>query len=80
MSDKLPLIYLENKTAQVAIKTGSNLSQRISIQNIVMQGSIWGSMMSTTLMDKLGKLAYENKDILYFYRDKVAIPPLLHGQ
>ena len=77
VSDKLPLIFMENQNAQVAIKTGDKLSNRVSMKNIVMQGSVWGSTMCTTLMDKLGKLAYQNEDMLYRYRGKVAVPPLL---
>ena len=68
---------MENQSAQVAVKTWDQLSNRISMKNIVMQGSVWGSTMCTTLMDKLGKLAYQNEDLLYRYRGKVAVPPLL---
>ena len=40
-----------------------------------MQGTVWGSLMCTSTMDKLGKTAYENPDILYKYNG-VPIPPL----
>ena len=33
-----------------------------------MQGSVWGSLFCVVLMDKLGKLAYNNKDLLYYYK------------
>ena len=75
-NDKLPLLYLENKNAQVAIKTSKGISHRIDIKNIVMQGSVWGSLFCTTTMDKLGQFAYEHPDLLYMYKGLVAVPPI----
>ena len=40
---KLNLLYLMNKTAQVAIKTPWGLTERSTMTNIVMQGTVWGS-------------------------------------
>ena len=56
-NDKLPLLFLENRNAQVAIKTPGGLSNRVSIGNVIMQGSVWGSLCCVVLLDKLGKLA-----------------------
>ena len=55
-NDKLPLLFLENNNTQVAVKTNERMSRRVSIQNIIMQGSIWGSLCCVVMMDKLGKL------------------------
>ena len=75
-NDKLPLLFLENQTAQVAVKTSAGISKRINIHNIIMQGSVWGSICCVVLMDKLGKLVYENPGLLYYYKGVVATPPL----
>ena len=75
-SDKLPLLFLENRNAKVAVKTSGGLSKRVNIGNIIMQGSVWGSMCCVVLMDKLGKLAYKNPQLLYYYKGVVACPPL----
>ena len=75
-NDKLPLLFLENQNAQVAVKTPNGLSPRVNIQNIVMQGSVWGSLFCTTTMDKLGQLAYENSELLYMYKGLVSVPPI----
>ena len=40
-----------------------------------MQGTVWGSLMCTSTMDNLGKLAYSRPDILYKYKG-IDIPPL----
>ena len=67
---------MENNTAQVAVKTPGGLSERVSIHNIIMQGSVWGSICCVVLMDKLGQLAYNNPDLMYYYKGLVATPPL----
>ena len=41
-----------------------------------MQGTVWGSLFCTTTMDKIGKMMYENKELLYRYKDLVEIPSL----
>ena len=75
-NDKLPLLFLENNDAQVAVKTSGGMSRRVNIKNIIMQGSVWGSICCVVLMDKLGQHAYNNPDLLYFYKGVVATPPL----
>jgi hypothetical protein len=75
-NDKLPLLFLENKTAQVAVKTPGGLSERVSIEKIIMQGSVWGSICCVVLMDNLAKHVYKNKELLYYYKGVVGCPPL----
>ena len=75
-NDKLPLLFLENNNAQVAVKSNDRISKRISIRNIIMQGSIWGSLCCVVLMDKLGKIVYRKPELLYYYKGIVGIPPL----
>jgi hypothetical protein len=74
-NDKLNLLYQENINAQFAIKTKSGITRRESISEIIMQGTVWGSLMCTGTMDKLGKLAYSLPEILYKYKG-IPIPPL----
>ena len=75
-NDKLLRLFLENKTAQVAVKTSSGISNRESIKDIIMQGSVWGSISCVVLMDKLGQFVYDKPELLYYYKGKVATPPL----
>jgi len=74
-NDKLPLLYQENVNAQVAVKTGGDITRRTNVSDVVMQGTVWGSLMCTASMDKLGKLCYTMKDSLYKYKG-VPVPPL----
>ena len=75
-NDKHPLLFLENNNAQVAVKTSGGMSRRVNIKNIIMQGSVWGSLCCVVLMDKLGQYAYSNPELLYYYKGVVATPPL----
>ena len=75
-NDKLNLLYLENQNANIAIKTQQGKSKRKSIQNVIMQGTIWGSLLCTSTMEKLGKLFYKNPQLMYKYKGKVEIPCL----
>ena len=74
-NDKLPLLFSENVNAQVAVKTATGTTRRTTINEVVMQGTVWGSLMCTASMDKLGKLAYQTPQTLYKYKG-VPIPPL----
>ena len=75
-NDKLTLLFKMNQSAQVAIKTAHGITQRVNISNVIMQGTVWGSLFCATTMDKLAKLAYQNRELLYQYKGKVDVPPL----
>ena len=75
-NDKLVLLYLENQNANISLKTQGQKSKRFNIKNIIMQGTVWGSLLCTASMDKLGQLVYMNKDLVYKYKGVVEIPSL----
>ena len=41
-----------------------------------MQGTVFGSLLCTTTMDQLGKLCYQDENLLYKYKGKVQVPTL----
>ena len=41
-----------------------------------MQGTVWGSILCTTSIDKLGRLVYEDEKLKYKYKGKVSVPSL----
>ena len=73
-NDKLPLLFSENQHAKIAVKTPTGISKRVIIRN--MQGTVCGSLLCTTSMEKLGKHVCEHEDLLYKYKEKVSIPSL----
>ena len=50
-NDHLNMLYIENRNAQIAVKINDKLSSRISVQDVIMQGSVWGSLKCTNTMD-----------------------------
>ena len=74
-NDKLKILHNENQNVKVAFKTQNGLSERISIDNIIMQGTVWGGLYCTAMMDNLGKISYNDPNV-YKYRGEVPIPTL----
>ena len=70
----LNLLYIENKNAQIAVKVNGNLTRRIKIQDVVMQGSVWGGLKCTTTMDKLNKSLLQEGHLKYYYMQDQNIP------
>ena len=65
-----------NQKAQIAIKTSQGMTERVTIKNIIMQGTVWGSLFCTSTMDKLPKAIYNTPSLLYKYKGEVSVPPL----
>ena len=74
-NDKLKILHSENLSAQVAFKTNNGISDRINISNVIMQGTVWGGLYCTTMMNSLGEISYNDPNI-YKYRGVVPIPTL----
>ena len=68
------MLYIENKNANIAFKINNKLSGRISVRDVIMQGSVWGSLKCTTLMDQLNKTAMSDKSMQYLYKGDPSIP------
>jgi hypothetical protein len=75
-SDKLPLLYISNRNANIAIKTSNGTTERFNISDRVMQGGVWGGLKCTTTMDQLCKKIYKDDKLQYQYRGSVSVPPL----
>ena len=63
-NDKLSLLFKENEKSRVGIKTDGKVSKTLTIEDIVMQGPVWGFLCCTTSMDKIGQMAYKNNEML----------------
>ena len=75
-NDKFVLLYEENKKNLVAIRTAYGLTDRFELDEIVMQGTVFGPLKCTTQMDKLGGICYGRGNPLLMYKKTVQIPPL----
>jgi hypothetical protein len=73
-NEYLNLLYIENRNANIAVKINNQLSTRISVSDVVMQGSVWGSLKCTTTLDTMNKTAMSDKSLQYLYCDDPNIP------
>ena len=68
--DNLALLYRANKEIDMAVNTPSGLTERQVIENVVLQGDTFGSIMASVQVDSIGKeieqsgIGYQYKDIL----------------
>ena len=72
-SDKLNLLYIENKNANVAVKVNNKVSKRFPVKNVVMQGSVWGGLKCTSQMDTLNKAMKSKDSLMYKYKGDPSI-------
>ena len=53
--DNLSLVYKANKEIFMAVNTPSGLSERQMLENIVLQGDTWGSLLASVQVDSIGQ-------------------------
>ena len=64
-NDLFSLIAKLDQECNVRVKTPCGISDRFTLNEIVMQGSVWGPLLCTTTMDKIGQKAYKTGHPLY---------------
>ena len=52
------------------------MTERVNITNLIMQGTVFGSLICTSVIDKLSKILYSDSKLLYKYRGEVEVPIL----
>ena len=68
------ILYEETRNAKISVKTASGLTKREKIPNIIMQGKVFGSLICTSVMDKLANIFYQDEKLLYTYKNEVKVP------
>ena len=63
--DKLAVIYESNQNNYVAVNTSVGQTERVNIQNVVMQGGTFGPLMCSNSIDTIGKKCYNRGENLY---------------
>ena len=66
---------MANSKEEDAIKVPSGITNRFTISDTIMQGTVWGSLMCTSSMDGMAKESYDQPQHMYIYKG-VLIPPL----
>ena len=67
---------MENELYKVAVKTPFGLSERETLNKIVLQGEVFGPLQCSVLVDTLAKECLEEDKFLYSYKQKVKVPAL----
>ena len=76
VDDKFSLLYEANRENWVAVKTPNGLTRREKFYEIVMQGDVLSPLISSLQVDTFGKECLEKGKHLYYYKNKIPIPPL----
>ena len=69
--ENLGLLYKDNKTVHMAVKTSSGLSDRKPISSSVLQGDTFGPPLASVQADHIGRATMEEG---YFYKYKDVLP------
>ena len=75
--DQFVLMANANKTCEVAVKNGARISERMTLTNIEMQGTIMAPLKCSIQIDSLGKQYLRDTELsnqLYKYKGYVPIP------
>ena len=75
VDDQLSLLYQANHDVRMAVNTNSGLSERQNIQDVVLQGDTWGSMLASVQVDSIAKVV-EEADYGIRYKDILPVSML----
>ena len=74
-SPNLALIYEANKVNKVAVMTPNGLTDRKTVEKLVMQGEIFGPLECSISVDTFGKECLTKGEFLYSYKGVEVSPP-----
>ena len=74
-SRNLNLLYESNTSTSMCVESSLGKSDRVTLNNIVMQGSVSGGTLCSNQLSKLCKETH-NEGIVYMFRNKIPIPSL----
>ena len=74
--DRFAVIAEMNKSCNIAVKTPVGQTERFSLAELEMQGTVMGPIKASVQLDTLGRDCYERQEGLYLYNGCVSVPPL----
>ena len=74
--NNLNMIFEANRLNKVAVNTPAGITAREEIEEIVLQGEVFGPLQCSVQVDTFGKECLEEGKFLYKYKGCVDIPPL----
>ena len=73
---KFALIAKLDEEAEVIVKTPAGPTNEFKLEDLIMQGSVFGPIKSTIQIDTLGRDCMKNNQGLFKYKSVLSIPPL----
>ena len=75
--DTLHLIYEANKNVTVRVKTSYGLTEEVHLEEVVLQGEVWGPSLAANQVDTFGKeMIKEDYSFMYRYKGYIPVPVL----
>ena len=71
--DTIHLLYQANKDISVQVKTPFGLTEEVVLDEVVLQGEVWGPSLASNQVDTFGKEMLED-DVPFMYKYKGYIP------
>ena len=74
--DKFNLLHNANSLVNIAVRTPVGKTKSGNIENVVIQGDVFGPMLCSKQVDQFGKECLTEDKYTYMYKGEVMIPPL----
>ena len=74
--NKFALLYSANTSVDIAVKTPVGITSSKNIQNVIIQGDVFGPILCSKQVDTFGQECLQKSNYTYMYRGVVEIPPL----
>ena len=74
--NKFALIAKLDEEAEVVVKTAAGTTTEFKLEELIMQGSVFGPIKSTIQIDTLGRDCLKYNQGLFKYKNVLSIPPL----
>ena len=75
--DTVHLLYEANKKVEVQVKTPFGLTEEVELEEVVLQGEVWGPTLASNQVDTLGKeMLEEDASFMFRYKGYIPVPIL----
>ena len=75
--DTISLLYEAKKEVAVRVKTPFGITEELVLQEVILQGEVWGPNLASNQVDSFGKeMLEENLSFMYKYKGNIPEPVL----
>ena len=70
------VLHNANSNVKIVVKTPVGKTNQESIQNVIIQGDVFGPLLCSNTIDTFGKECLTQSKYTFLYKGEVEIPPL----